>query len=757
MVTMDTPTPTETATNPLGATTIKDLWRNRTIAPGGAEFGSLVTAFLPLVCGSASLLVPGNPASTAEIVVAVFRSFAFSWRRLPQRAVVAAWLLRTTWFAALYERKRLKLPAPEKASAADVSQTLFKELNRLHRALLDAVTVRVIVRAVVQTETRTALAKETRQLKRAHRGVARLSKALRKRRVVPDAVTLLEGLASPAPPEIEALVLSQLREWTPKEKKTDLVRAALNAWQWVGVKRILRRFLVSAAVTLCVLVATGFTFAWLAQHGYLTAWFMGNSGRQLAKEMPELAQPARPWPTPNAPQAAGARNPPRTASELYGLTNVWSAKLSFTAKEWKGISPSRIPPVPNMWQEGGTIVLRNPKARRNGLAGVVGIEFNWVHSKLEFGGLTFPDVAARYRGNGTYLNSLFGPKQSFKVDLNKYTKGQSLAGIHTLNYVNAIPDNSYMHDALAQQLFRDLGVPSPRTAFAYLSVDAPGAFTNQPLGLYVLVENVDADFAEDRFGSKTVPIFKPVTPELFKDLGDDWKAYADIYDLKTKATPAQLQRVIQFARLVTSADDAEFGRRLEEFLDIEEFAAFLAGHVLTSSYDGFLANGQNFFIYLDPRSNKFGFIAWDQDHGWGEFGYVANSDRRERASIWQPCCYDNRFVERVLKVESFRAVYRRRLERAVGDLFTHERLFPQIDQLASIIRPAIAAESDFRLKRFDQAVSTNWLSGPRDGQPEGPRAPVHQLKRFITNRVKSLHDQLDGKAEGEILGRRHRQ
>ncbi len=754
---MDTVPPIESAPDPLGATTIKDLWRNRAIAPGGDDFERLVRTFLPLVRGSASLLLPEDPASAAEIVVTVFRSFAFSWRRLPQRTLVAAWLLRTTWFAALHERKRLRLPAPEKTSAAGVSQTLFKELNRLHRTLLDAVTVRVVVRGTVQAETRAARAKEARQLKHAHRGVARLAKRLRKSRVVPDAGALLEGIVSPAPPETEGLVLSQLREWSPKEKKTDLVRAVLSAWQWVGVKRILRRFLVSVAVTLCLLVVTGVTVVWLAQNGYLTAWFMGHSSRQLAKDMPELAQPARPWPNSTALEAAGARNPPRTASELYGLTNVWSAKLSFTEKEWKGISPSRVPPVPNMWQEGGTIVLRNPKARRNGLAGVVGIEFNWVHSKLEFAGLTFPDVATRYRGNGTYLNSLFGPKQSFKVDLNKYTKGQSLAGIHTLNYVNAIPDNTYMHDALAQQLFRDLGVPSPRTAFAYLSMDVPGKFTNQPLGLYVLVENVDADFASDRFGSKTVPIFKPVTPELFKDLGDDWKAYADIYDLKTKATPAQLQRVIQFARLVTTADDAEFARRLDEFLDLDEFAAFLAGHVLTSSYDGFLANGQNFFIYLDPRSNKFGFIAWDQDHGWGEFGYVATADRRERASIWQPCSYDNRFVERVLKVESFRAVYRRQLESAVANQFTVERLFPQIDQLASIIRPAIAAESDFRLRRFDQSVSTNWLSGPRDGQPEGPRAPVHQLKRFITNRVKSLHDQLDGKVEGEILGRRRRQ
>ena len=549
--------------------------------------------------------------------------------------------------------------------------------------------------------------------------------------------------------------VNHLPDRSPNEKKTDVVQTALSAWQRVRAKRILRYFLVAVAVTICLMAAAGATVLWLEQYGYLSWWSMLKRTRQRAREMPELVQPARPWPSSNAQEPAAERNPPRTASELYGLTNIWTSKLSFTAKEWKGISPSHVRAVPNRIQADGTTVLRNPKARRNGLAGAVGIEFNWTHSKLEFAGLTFPDVATRYRGNGTYLNSLIGSKQSFKVDLNKYTKGQSLAGVHTLNYVNAILDKSYMHDALAQQLFRDLGVPSPRTAFAYLTADAPRAFTNQPLGLYVLVENVDADFAEGRFGSKAVPIFKPVTPELFKDLGDDWKAYAGIYDLKTKATPAQLRRVIQFARLVTAADDTLFARRLEEFLDIEEFAAFLAGLVLTSSYDGFLSNGQNFFIYLDPRSNKFGFIPWDQDHGWGAFASVGTADKLERASIWQPCSYNNHFVERTLKVESFHAAYRRQLQRAVADLFTVERLLPQIDQLASILRPAIAAESDYRLKRFDQAMSTNWVSGPQGGRLEKSRALGHQLKRFITNRVKSLRDQLDGKAEGEILDRTH--
>lgn len=748
---MEGTAPSQTSPQPLCAATIRDLRRHRALAPGGTEFGELVRSLLPLVFGSASSLLRDSERSVESVVVAVFDSLGFRWRRLSKRTVLATWLLRTTWFAARRERRRSGLAVPPKASEPGLQQVLFGTLVRLSPKALDALALHCVLSVSAPEGARALRRKEARVRRSTERGLVRLGKALRKANPDADPRALVAAVACPAPPEIEARVVSRACAWSVRQPKEPLVRGILRAWRWVGLRRFLRRVLVTIAVSVCVLTATGFTFAWLARQGYLTAWFIEQSNRRIAKEFPELLQPALPWPEASRETVLPSPTGPGSAAELYSLTSVWTARLSFTADQWRGLEPSRVPPVPNMFQPDGKIVLRNPKAQRSGLAGVVGIDFNWTEGRLEFAGATFPRVGVRYRGNGTYLNSLYGPKQSLKVDLNRQVKGQRLAGVRTLNFVNSIPDDSYLRDALAEQLFRDLGVPSPRTAYAYLTIDVPGKFPNRPLGLYVLIENIDADFAADRFGSENVPIFKPVTTELFQDLGDDWPAYAAIYDLKTKATPEQLARVCQFARLVTRAEDAEFAERLAEFLDLEEFAAFLAGHVLLASYDGFLTNGQNYYLFLDPRTGRFGFIPWDQDHSWGEFGYVGSADQRERASIWQPGAYENRFLNRVLQVEAFRAIYRRHLERAVADAFTVERLYPRIDQLAAILRPAVAAESQFRLKRFDTAVSTNWVAGRREGMPEGPRSPVHQIKRFIVNRVASVRDQLAGRAPGEIL------
>ena len=56
--------------------------------------------------------------------------------------------------------------------------------------------------------------------------------------------------------------------------------------------------------------------------------------------------------------------------------------------------------------------LQASKGKRNGAAAAFGIEFVYVHAALEFEGRKFPDVAVRYKGNGSFLvarNSLLGP------------------------------------------------------------------------------------------------------------------------------------------------------------------------------------------------------------------------------------------------------------------------------------------------------------------------------------------------------------
>ena len=96
------------------------------------------------------------------------------------------------------------------------------------------------------------------------------------------------------------------------------------------------------------------------------------------------------------------------------------------------------------------MMLQGRKGKRNGVSSaLMGVDFEYVHADLEFEGKTFPDVAVRYKGNGTFMESRGSLKRSLKIDLNKYVKGQKLAGVTTLNLHNNVTDAGMMNEVLS--------------------------------------------------------------------------------------------------------------------------------------------------------------------------------------------------------------------------------------------------------------------------------------------------------------------
>ena len=115
---------------------------------------------------------------------------------------------------------------------------------------------------------------------------------------------------------------------------------------------------------------------------------------------------------------------------------------------------------------------------------------------MEFEGRLFSDVGVRYKGNGTFLESRDSLKRSLKIELNKYAKGQRLGDVRMLTLQNNVTDASLMNEVLAYRLYRDAGVPAPRTAYARVFVTVPGKFERKYIGLYSMTEAVDKQFAQ---------------------------------------------------------------------------------------------------------------------------------------------------------------------------------------------------------------------------------------------------------------------
>lgn len=261
-------------------------------------------------------------------------------------------------------------------------------------------------------------------------------------------------------------------------------------------------------------------------------------------------------------------------------------------------------------------------------------------------------------------------------------------------------------------------------------------------------------------------------PDVFVYSGEDWAAYDQAYDPKNGASAKEKRQVIDFAKLVTSGSDEEFTRRAGEYLDLDEFARFLAVTVWLSTMDSILAVGQNYYLYQSQGSGKFQFFPWDLDHSFGQFPMIGTQEVRENLSIMKPWQGQKRFLERLFKVEAFKTLYLERMREFSATIFMPERFGPQVEEIAAAIRPAVKEESEEKLGRFDRAVAgevfdrapfggggppgegpdaRRGAGGPPFGGPFGMFQKVTPIKPFVQARAQAVTDQLAGKSEGKTL------
>ena len=313
-----------------------------------------------------------------------------------------------------------------------------------------------------------------------------------------------------------------------------------------------------------------------------------------------------------------------------------------------------------------------------------------------------------------------------------------------LNLHNSIRDRTGLNEAIGYRIFRDGGVAAPRTAYAKVYVTVPGKHDRQYFGLYNLVEDVGAAFVEEQLKVSKGALFKPVTPNLFSDMGNDWKSYNQTYDPKGTVSDDQKRRVMEFCQFASTASDADFAAKLGDYVDLDNFARYMAITAWLTDVDGILGPGQNYYVYLHPTTQKFMFIPWDQDQSFGQFPR-GSQEQREKLAVRKPWAGNNAFLEKVFKTEPFRTAYLARMREFNETIFQPARVAAQVDELAGVIRDAIKEESEERLTDLNNAIEGKTVTssiGP------GMNVPVNSIKPFVESRAKSVRDQLEGKSEG---------
>ena len=283
-----------------------------------------------------------------------------------------------------------------------------------------------------------------------------------------------------------------------------------------------------------------------------------------------------------------------------------------------------------------------------------------------------------------------------------------------INLHSNVMDAGWMNEPIGYRLFRDGGVAAPRTSYARVYLTIPGKYDKQYVGLYSVVEEVDNNFAQERFGTKEGAIFKPETQSLFAYLGEDWSKYEAQYDPKTDLTAKQKQRTIEFAKLA----DERAGRGVPEgaagVCRCRRVRAVLRDQRVAVEHGQHFLHGPQ-LLPVSSADGKFRIMPWDLDLSFGGMGGGTE------LSISRPWRGQNRFLERLYANEVFQKAYRAHLAEFNRTIFAAERLSKQVDEAAKVIRAAVEEESAEKLTRFDKTVAGE-SAGP--GAFPGPRGWV---------------------------------
>ncbi|MBY0522377.1 MAG: CotH kinase family protein [Gemmataceae bacterium] len=373
---------------------------------------------------------------------------------------------------------------------------------------------------------------------------------------------------------------------------------------------------------------------------------------------------------------------------------------------------------------------------------VFGMEFPVAHAEFTAEGKTFKNIGLRYKGNASYMAASRGVKRNFKVQLEKFEEDARFHGIKTINLNAGAMDPNKGREALSFAIFRAAGVPAPRTAYAEVTLTVPGKFDKEYLGLYTYVEQVDKPFLKEHFKNGKGLLMKPERLRGLEHLGDDWAKYKDRYQPKDEPSKEEATRVIEFTKLLNKGDDEQFRKQIADYLDIDAFLRYVAVNALLVNLDSFLMVGHNYYLYLNPETNKFVFIPWDLDLSMGGFPMGGTPDQQMDLSVMHPYSGQNKLIDRLFAMKDVSEKYQKLLKELTTTCFTKEKLLADIDVIEKTTKDLIAKD------RKAAEARKEGPGGFGGAFPGMGRAP--DLRTFAEKRTLAVAAQLEGKSKGYV-------
>ncbi|MBX3314065.1 MAG: CotH kinase family protein [Actinobacteria bacterium] len=279
----------------------------------------------------------------------------------------------------------------------------------------------------------------------------------------------------------------------------------------------------------------------------------------------------------------------------------------------------------------------------------------WIESTVTIDGTTYERVGLRLKGNSSLrsVDDTSAPEDlPWLIDLDEFVDGQDHDGVDEL-VVRANKSATALNEAVALDLLEAAGLASQQAVSARFSVNGSDEV------LRLVIEHPDGSWVDDWFGTDG-SLYKAESSGDYSYRGDDAASYEDVFDLEA-GDDESLTYLTDFLAFVDESDDETFAAELDQHLDVDGFATYLAMMELLGNSDDIDGPGNNSYLYHDPETGLMSVVPWDMNLALGVgMGGGGGGGRGGGGGVGGGRGFGggaNVLVERFLEVDEFSAAY----------------------------------------------------------------------------------------------------
>lgn len=248
-------------------------------------------------------------------------------------------------------------------------------------------------------------------------------------------------------------------------------------------------------------------------------------------------------------------------------------------------------------------------------------EKEYIRADITIDGTLIEDVGLRLKGNSTLQslsnNSMGGgggggmtqlsednPEElPWLISFDEYEEGRAYQGMTEIALRPAASGSDVaINEALALELTAESGQVTQDYTFTSVTVNGSESAAR------IVVDTPDEQWA-DELGSGV--LYKARADGSLDYVGDDPTDYEDSFKQINAEGAYDLQPVMTLMKFLNESTDEEFAEELDDYVDTESFAKYLATQEILSNNDAMDGPGNNYYLWYDTTEKQFTVLSWD--------------------------------------------------------------------------------------------------------------------------------------------------